>query len=294
MPWLQVEISGNPDNADAISEVLTSAGAVAVTLQDVADEPVFEPEHGTTPLWTQTRIIGLFDTNSDVETVKTALQQAWHQAEPIAYNMMLLEDQDWERVWMKNYHPMRFGKRLWICPSWCEVPDPQAINILLDPGLAFGTGTHATTALCLEWLDAHSVTDQLVVDYGCGSGILALAAAKLGAAKIYAIDNDSQALEATRNNAEHNQISHQQLLTYLPDEAVVPDTVDLVIANILAKPLITLIPTFVAMTRPGSKIALSGILESQHDEIYQTYKPWFNLSVKKSLDGWICLSGIRI
>lgn len=293
VPWLQVQIAATPEEAEHLSDMLTTVGAVAVTFVDAADQPLFEPAVGTTPLWQQTRLIGLFEADTDVEQTMLHLQNLLGQAKPLAYRIEQLEDKDWERAWMDNYKPMLFGKRLWVCPSWCPIPDPGAINVLLDPGLAFGTGTHPTTGLCLEWLDANPPTDQSMIDYGCGSGILAIAAAKLGARSIIAVDNDPQALEATESNAQRNDIDRNILQTILPSELPRSLSVDIIIANILAKPLIELAETFAQLTHSGSKIALSGILSQQKDELIAAYTPWFELAKLSELDGWIKLSGYR-
>ncbi len=185
MPWLQIKMDTNPAHAEVLEEFLLAAGANAVTLEDGADQPLFEPIRGTTPLWTQTRITGLFDAEQDSEAMLQALQLGWasvfpDQAFP-SPRIEILEDKDWEREWMENFHPIQVGNRLWICPSWKEAPNPEATNLQLDPGLAFGTGTHPTTFMCLQWLDEHDVAGQTVVDYGCGSGILGVAAMQISA-----------------------------------------------------------------------------------------------------------------
>ena len=192
------------------------------------------------------------------------MQQNYRQQYPKQafpdHRFEILEDKDWVREWMDQFHPVQFGARLWICPSWLTPPEPTAINVMLDPGLAFGTGTHATTALCLEWLDSAPLSGKLVIDYGCGSGILGIAALKLGGNKTYAIDIDPQALLATRQNAEQNQITDQQLEVYYPQSCPL-DMADILIANILAGPLASLAQTLNSLIRPGGLLALSGVLE---------------------------------
>lgn len=286
MAWLELSIYIAPADADEISDQLTDAGAVAVTMQDAADQPIFEPDLGTTPLWQQTRIVGLFDAEQDMTPLLVSLC-----AQKVEYRLEPLEDRDWGRVWMEHFKPMQFGQHLWICPSWCPPVEPNAINILLDPGLAFGTGTHPTTALCLEQLDAHPPVNESVIDYGCGSGILAIAAFKLGASPVLAIDHDPQALQATRDNAERNQCDLQ---ISFPDaiEQILP--VDLILANILAKPLCELAEIFSKMVKIEGEIILSGILESQMEEVIQCYMPWFTMQLVGTRDGWICLSGKRL
>lgn len=293
MAWLQVKITVEPAQIELASELLPHVGAVAVTLQDAADQPVLEPEVGTTPLWDQTRIIALFELNHNIDNAMADLEYMLNASSPLSYQIERLEDKDWERVWMDTYQPMKFGSGLWICPSWCPPPDPAATNIMLDPGLAFGTGTHPTTALCLEWLDAHPPEKQVVIDYGCGSGILAIAACKLGAAKVMAVDNDPQAITATTDNAERNNITGNVLHTFLPSELPKDLSAQVILANILAKPLIELAPAFAQLTAAGSKIALSGILENQQSEILEAYQPWFDITTQKIFDGWVLISGLR-
>ena len=195
------------DEVEAVSELLTELGALAVTLHDAADQPLYEPPLGTTPLWAQTEIVVLFEADTNIESVIAALRAVPGVHAPLQYTISDVEDKDWQRECLDQFKPLKFGERLWVCPSWHEAPEPDAVNIILDPGLAFGTGTHPTTALCLEWLDGCAVQCRDVLDYGCGSGILALAAAKLGAAKVWAVDHDPQALTATRANAEQNGLS---------------------------------------------------------------------------------------
>jgi ribosomal protein L11 methyltransferase len=291
MPWLQIQLHTDEKNIEFVEELLTSAGAVAVTYQDAADQPVFEPAVGTTPLWGNICVIGLFDVNCNPEELFSHLAQNLDATTLATYRIERLEDQDWERSWMDNFHPMRFGQRLWVCPSWREIPEPDAVNILLDPGLAFGTGTHATTALCLEWLDAHPPIDQTVIDYGCGSGILAIAALKLGARQVLAIDNDPQALEATEQNAIRNHCE-KQLITALPFAVELP-AVDTLLANILAAPLIELEPLFKKLIKPHGHVVLSGLLESQVTEVRTCYQKDFEQISVQVLEGWARITGLR-
>jgi ribosomal protein L11 methyltransferase len=199
-----------------------------------------------------------------------------------------LPDQNWTRVWMDQFQPMRFGQRLWICPSGHEIPDPTAINILLDPGLAFGTGTHPTTRLCLEWLEAHPPKEELVIDYGCGSGILSLAAKKLGASLVFAVDHDPQALQSTRDNSEKNGFTAKDIVPVLPNDLKLHKKADLIMANILANPLMELAPTFSELIRPKGLIVLSGILETQCEDVFKHYLPFFELVEVSKQEGWIC------
>src|SRR5476651_1233351 len=216
MPWLQVRLAISPEQAETYEDALLEVGAVSVTFMDAEDQPIFEPELNTTPLWSHTHLLALFEADTDAGQVLAHLQLLTGTELP-EHMSEVIEDQDWERSWMDNFEPMRFGRRLWIVPSWHAAPEPEAVNLLLDPGLAFGTGTHPTTALCLEWLDAHPPLNQGVIDYGCGSGVLAIAAAKLGAQFVWAVDNHEQALIATLENAKQNHISATQLQVVSPE-----------------------------------------------------------------------------
>jgi len=243
-------------------------------------------------MWGQTRLTGLYPADTDMDSVLQAfpgrlLQQANQRVE-------ILEDKDWEREWMQHYQPMQFGPRLWVCPSWLEPPEPDAINLLLDPGLAFGTGTHPTTALCLAELDALDPAGKTVVDFGCGSGILAVAALKLGAERALGIDNDPQALRASRDNARRNGLPDNALPVALPGDGIEQDYVgqaDIVVANILAGPLVALSGKLLAFLAPGGTLLLSGLLASQADELCAHYAGTVALSVAGELDGWVCLRG---
>jgi ribosomal protein L11 methyltransferase len=288
MPWLQLTFYSTKEKAEALADLLSEAGAAAVTMQDAADQPLYEPPPGTTPLWQLTNVVGLFDESFDSDAVVAELKGQWPEELP-DYRSERLEDQDWERAWMDDFKPMRFGERLWIVPSWHEAPEGDAVNILLDPGLAFGTGTHPTTRLCLEWLDGHDIQEKTVIDYGCGSGILALAAALLGAESVIGVDNDPQALVATLDNAQRNGVAIQ---AYLPGEAPQAPA-DILIANILAGPLIELAPRFAALVKPGGAIALSGILPEQAADVSAAYESGFAMQPATEHDGWIRLEGSR-
>lgn len=290
MPWLQLKITTRPAHVDSLSEQLLEQGALSVTYEDAADQPLYEPPPGETPLWQRTIVTGLFEASTDIDT----LAQSLMQHNPTAIEEMrseILEDKDWVREWMDRYQPMHFGGRLWIVPSHHTPPDPDAINILLDPGLAFGTGTHPTTAMCLRWLASHPPASQHVVDYGCGSGILAIAAAKLGASQVIAVDNDPQALLATARNAEHNQVS-----PYIACRGIEPPLqshCDTLLANILAGPLISLARRFSEIVRPGGNIVLSGILAEQADTVQKAYAPWFVFQQRQQQDDWVLLNATR-
>ena len=263
-----------------------------MTLQDNADQPLLEPGVGEMPLWRETRLTGLFPADTDMDAVLAQLDPALLTR--CNQRVEILEDKDWEREWMQHYRPMQFGRRLWVCPSWLQPPRPDAINLFLDPGLAFGTGTHPTTALCLAALDALPLEGASVVDYGCGSGILAVAAGRLGARALLCVDNDPQALVATSANASRNGIANNSLRVALPgdyDAAAWQNSADVVIANILAGPLISLSSTLLALLRPGGRLLLSGLLVSQADEVIAHYSPHLALTVAGEQDNWVCLQG---
>jgi ribosomal protein L11 methyltransferase len=291
MPWLQLILKSTQAQAEPLSDILSELGAASVTLRDAADQPLYEPPPGATPLWENIDVIALFDADQAIDPVIDALGKALAPQSLPHWKLEPLEDKDWQNEWIKHFKPMRFGKRLWICPSWTPAPDPDAVNILLDPGLAFGTGTHPTTALCLQWLDEHVHGGETLVDFGCGSGILALAAAKLGAHHIWAVDNDPQALSACRDNADKNQLT-PTITTCAPEELKIPP-VDILIANILANPLLQLAPLFAKLLKPGGQIVLSGILGNQAEMIEQRYRQWFHLDDPVQQEDWIRLQGTR-
>ena len=291
MPWLQLIIKTTEAQAEHLSDLLSEAGAVSVTLRDAADQPLYEPPPGETPLWDNIELVGLFSADQEIEPVIDSLRQALAPSTLPTWKLEPLEDKDWQNEWIKHFKPMQFGKRLWICPSWTPPPDPQGVNIMLDPGLAFGTGTHPTTALCLQWLDKHIVGGETLIDYGCGSGILALAALKLGASHVWAVDNDPQALLSCGNNAEKNQLTEN--LTLCAPNAVAVDQVDILVANILANPLLQLAPTFATLLKPGGHVVLSGILGNQVEMIEQCYRQWFQLDPPVQQDDWVRVHGIK-
>ena len=291
MPWLQLRLAITPDQAEPMEDLLLGLGAVSVTIMDAEDQPIFEPDLGTTPLWQHTHLLALFEADTERQSLIEQLQQLWPQPLP-EHQLEEIADQDWERSWMDNFKPMRFGQRLWIVPSWHEAPEPDAVNLLLDPGLAFGTGTHPTTALCLEWLDGQQLQDLQVIDFGCGSGILAIGALLLGAERVVGTDIDPQALEASRDNAQRNGLADARLPLYLPED-MPSEPADVLVANILAGPLVSLAPQLTALVKPGGRIALSGILAEQRDEILTAYDSAFLLDPVAEQDGWIRVSGVR-
>ncbi|RDV24893.1 50S ribosomal protein L11 methyltransferase [Alteromonas aestuariivivens] len=291
MAWLQLKIDSSAENAESIGEMLSANGAQAVTFLDAKDTPIYEPKPGEVILWPDTQVVGLFDASDDMNAILSRLSKAKLLGKDFRYKLDPLEDKDWEREWMDNFHPMQFGERLWICPSWREVPDPDAVNVMLDPGLAFGTGTHPTTALCLRWLDGEDLSGKTVVDFGCGSGILALAALKLGAAKVIGIDIDPQALQASMENARRNQVE-DRLSVYLPEDQPSLEA-DVVMANILSGPLLELRPVIRDYCRVGGKLVMSGILAELTPRIEEAYAQEFELD-PSAIDGeWARVSGTR-
>ncbi|TVP87797.1 MAG: 50S ribosomal protein L11 methyltransferase [Pseudomonadaceae bacterium] len=292
MPWLQIRLAITPDQAEELEDQLLALGAVSVTFMDAEDQPIFEPDLGTTPLWRNTHILALFEADQHAEALLAQLRALRHGTLP-EHAHELIADQDWERSWMADFNPLRFGQRLWIVPSWHSAPEPEAVNLLLDPGLAFGTGTHPTTALCLEWLDGQPLDNCSLIDFGCGSGILAIAALLLGASPATGTDIDPQALEASRDNARRNQIADADLALYLPaDMPQVP--ADVVVANILAGPLVELSAQLTQLVKPGGRLALSGILREQADEVVAAYAGAFDLDPVAERDGWVRISGRRL
>ncbi|MRS19994.1 50S ribosomal protein L11 methyltransferase [Enterobacteriaceae bacterium RIT692] len=292
MPWIQIKINSTGENAETLSDALMDVGAVSVTFQDTHDNPVYEPLPGETLLWGDTDVIGLFDAETEMSDVVAELSQHPLLGSAFRHKIEQIEDKDWEREWMDNFHPMRFGERLWICPSWRDVPDPDAVNVMLDPGLAFGTGTHPTTSMCLTWLDGLDLQGKTVIDFGCGSGILAIAALKLGAAQAIGIDIDPQAIQASRDNAERNGVS-ERLALYLPHQQ--PDNLqaDVVVANILAGPLRELAPLISVLPKAGGHLGLSGVLASQAEGVCEAYAEQFELDPVAEKEEWCRITGVR-
>ena len=290
--WLQLVCYTQDQNVDAIESAMEDANALSITLQDAFDTPVLEPLPGETPLWKDLIVTALFDYDTNLTQLSEQLRNNKQQWNIDKFLIETVEDQDWERVWMKDFRPMRFGENLWIYPSNHDIPDDQSVKILLDPGLAFGTGTHPTTALCLKWLDNNPPLDKHVIDYGCGSGILALAAIKLGASKIIATDIDPQALIATKDNMQRNDITEDRIPCYLPDQCP-KEPVDLLLANILCGPLQELYPLFSSLTRSGGQLVLSGLLSEQQDQIIQTYDATFTNFDVETLDDWVRISATK-
>ncbi|TDQ58020.1 [LSU ribosomal protein L11P]-lysine N-methyltransferase [Mesocricetibacter intestinalis] len=290
MAWIQIRLNSTSEKAESISDFLEELGSVSVTFMDSQDTPIFEPLPGETRLWGNTDVIALFDAETDMQPILQALQHSGLLAQDFAYKIEQIEDKDWEREWMDNFHPMRFGRRLWICPSWREVPDQNAVNVMLDPGLAFGTGTHPTTALCLEWLDGLDLKGKTLIDFGCGSGILAIAALKLGAKQAIGIDIDPQAILASRNNAEANGVA-DRLQLFLSEAKPADLKADVVVANILAGPLKELYPVIGSLVKSEGLLCLSGILETQAASVCETYAQSFRLEPVAVREEWCRITG---
>jgi ribosomal protein L11 methyltransferase len=286
MPFLQLTLPIGSADPAPFEDALLHAGAASLTLEDAGDDPVLEPPPGATPLWPHVRIKALFDIAIDPDALRASFPDA---------TLEYIEDRAWEREWLKDFQPMRFGRRLWICPGG-QRPSPEeaaqaACLIELDPGLAFGTGTHPTTALCLEWLESASLTGRFVVDYGCGSGVLAIAALKLGARAALAVDIDPQALLATHDNAVRNGVA-DRLTAGGPAEAQSAPA-DILVANILAEPLLELAPAFAQRVAAGGFIVLSGVLQGQAAPVASRYAAWFDMRPATVRDDWALLYGVR-
>ncbi|WP_126443792.1 50S ribosomal protein L11 methyltransferase [Sulfuricystis multivorans] len=293
--WLSVAIETDAAHAEALSDALLAAGAISATVEDALagtelETPQFgEPGSPATPAWERSRVVALFEPSDDLrERIVATLKEAG-LAVPAAIAFEEVAEADWVRLTQAQFEPIRISERLWIVPSWHVPPDPAAINLLLDPGLAFGTGSHPTTRLCLEWLEANITPGCSVLDYGCGSGILAIAAKKLGAGRTAGVDIDPAALTAAADNAGRNDVT----IRFLHANAPLEDRFDRVVANILTNPLKLLAPVLAARLASGGHLALSGVLESQADEVIAAYAPWLPLRVGAQHEGWVRLEGIK-
>jgi ribosomal protein L11 methyltransferase len=290
MHWLQVVITATREHAEPIEAMLEEAGALSVAFTDAGDDPQLEPFPGTAPLWSRVCVTGLFsggrDTRGHLERLLAPL--TGHAG---AVRFETLEDRPWERAWLEDFVPTSFGRRLWVCPRGQRAEAEDAVVVELDPGLAFGTGHHATTALCLRWLDGATLAGAQVLDYGCGSGILAIAALRLGAASAIAVDHDPQALEATRANALDNGVN-DKLMVCTPED--LPETqADVVLANILAGPLVELAPLLCRRVGVGGRLVLSGLLIGQQREITAAYGHRFDFDPPRVKEDWVLLSARR-
>jgi ribosomal protein L11 methyltransferase len=291
MNWQQFTMQLGALPPELVEAVFERHGACSVTLSDAGDDPVLEPAPGETPLWADTRITGLFEADTDLRRLHDDLLRSFMLQELPGYRVEPLPERDWQREWLKDFRPMPFGRRLWVCPSGFEVDAVDAVVVRLDPGLAFGTGTHPTTALCLEWLDSTDLKGCRVLDYGCGSGILAIAALLLGAESAIGLDIDPQAITASRQNAARNGVAER--LTTTTQSAELTGQFDVLLANILASPLIDNAASISALLKPGGLLVLSGILGNQVDSVSGAYRGCVQFAASRTKDEWVLLTGQR-
>jgi len=289
--WVQIRFAVNSEYVEDISDLLVEIGSQSVTFTaNDKDEAIFELFPGDIKYWQTSTVVGLFDAATEMQHIVNILKEQDMFKGQFNCKIEQVEDKDWEREWMENFHPIQFGERLWVCPSWLPIPDPEACNVVLDPGLAFGTGTHATTALCMLWLEQMDLTGKTVLDFGCGSGILAIAALKLGAKRAIGIDIDPKAITASQENAQRNNVA-DKIEWYLPEDAPVFET-DVILANILAGPLKELKEVICSYGHAGTELALSGILTEQGDDVLNAYKDLANMNPATQQDEWVRLDGV--
>ena len=290
MAWVQIRFAIKSEYVDDISDLLMELGSASVTFTaNDPDEAVFELFPGDVKYWKTSTVVGLFDAATEMGHIADVLsEQAMFEGQ-FQHKVEQVEDKDWEREWMDNFHPIKFGERLWVCPSWRDIPEPDACNVILDPGLAFGTGTHATTALCMEWLEKMDLSDKTVLDFGCGSGILAIAALKLGAKRAIGIDIDPKAIDASMENAKRNDVA-DKLEVYLPEDAPEFDC-DVIVANILAAPLKELKHVICGYGHTGTELALSGVLAEQAEDVSGEYNELVELNPVSQKDEWVRIDG---
>jgi ribosomal protein L11 methyltransferase len=301
MSWTEIVIEVARDQAEALSDALMEAGALSVSVEDAdlgteAEQPLFgepgmEPEQTA---WEHSRVVALVDAEGEPTAVlQAAASAAGLNADALHYQLRAVEEQDWVRLTQSQFDPIPIGKNIWVVPSWHEAPNPDALILELDPGLAFGTGSHPTTRLCMEWLEAHAPRGSSVLDYGCGSGILAMVAKKLGAAEVFGVDIDPQAIDSARYNSERN---HCEIAFYLPEafsEAYSNAAFDVVVANILSNPLKLMAPMLSGRVAAGGSLVLSGVLARQAEEVIAAYAPFIQLAVWAEHEGWVALAGRR-
>ena len=294
--WLEFRVQVASEFASRLESLMASLGALSITLTDLADTPVLEPGVGETPLWPDLFVTGLFESQADAAQLKSILCRAPGVFSDQQVGLSTLDDRDWERVWMEDFGPMQFGRDLWIMPGQQQAPEPGATVIELDPGLAFGSGSHPTTRLCLEWIDAQTFQGATVIDFGCGSGVLGIAAALKGAVTVMCVDNDPQALLATNENAARNHVGSNIVTsdgTQFAPGSGPGNIADVMLANILAGTLVKLAPVLCSALKPGGLIALSGILDEQAEEVIGVYKQWLEDMKQSDLEGWVLISGKR-
>ena len=291
MAWHQISVITNENTAPKLADFFSNLGAVSVTYMDAEDEPVYEPAIGETKIWSNTQVIGLYEMDAEPALIKSLAFTQFEQDGLHNWRYEQVEDQEWERAWMEFYKPMKFANRLWVCPTDQEQIETGTVCLTLDPGLAFGTGTHPTTALCLEWLASHDLTGKTVIDYGCGSGILAVASVLLDAKIAHAVDIDPQAITATQDNALKNKVQ-DKIACYLPEQFS-PVQADVVLANILAKPLIQMAAQISGLVVSGGKLVLSGILHEQAESVIDAYQPFISFKLPVQQEDWIRLDGIK-
>jgi ribosomal protein L11 methyltransferase len=291
MAWYQISVITNEETAPKVADYFSDLGAVSVTYMDAEDEPVYEPAIGETKIWSNTQVIALYELTADPAKIRSQTLKQFPQDCLTHWEFEMIADQAWERAWMEHFKPMKFGDKLWVCPTGQEQHEAGTVYLILDPGLAFGTGTHPTTALCLEWLASHDLSGKTVIDYGCGSGILAVAAVLLGANKAYAVDIDPQAITATESNAEKNNVK-DKIICCLPEQFTqLALQADVVLANILAKPLIKMADQIVGLLLKKGQLVLSGILAEQTQDIIDAYQPLLALDKCVQQEDWVRLSG---
>ncbi len=292
MPWLLIKFTAPLQGVSCLADALEGCGALAVTIEAETQERRLQSACEETALWSENRVVGLFPQETCVDFVLAKVREAFGVAGVPTHEVDWLPDADWGRAWMSHYRPLQIAPRLWICPTWCEPPDSDAINVLLDPGLAFGTGTHPTTALCLRWLADHCIQGLTAIDYGCGSGILAIAALKLGAIRAVGVDVDPQALSASCDNAARNGVG-ERYLACQPSDLAIDATADILVANILAGTLIELAPELTRRVKSNGRLALCGVLKDQVAEVRSRYASHFALQIREE-DGWAILFGSKL
>jgi ribosomal protein L11 methyltransferase len=291
MAWHQISVITDENIAPRLADFFSNLGAVSVTYMDAEDEPVYEPAIGETKIWSNTQVIALFELDAEPELIKTLVLRQFKKEDLHSWIHEKVADQDWERAWMEYYKPMKFAGRLWVCPTDQEQVESGTVCLTLDPGLAFGTGTHPTTALCLEWLASRDLAGKTVIDYGCGSGILAVAAILLGANIAHAVDIDPQALTATQSNALKNNVQ-DKIHCYLPEQFT-PFQANIVLANILARPLMEMSEQICTLLAPGGQLVLSGILHEQAESVIKAYQPYITFEPLAQQEDWIRLDGVK-